>query len=335
MPRVALLHARPDFATALATTVERVRPEFEVDVYTDSASVPARVARLLRRRYDLVQADELVGNGVLAALLSERRGVPLVAAVRGWADYTNDHGQYSLPKAWWLARRAQWVLDRADAAVFVSEVCREMMRRRYRFDEGCVIDRPFDLEPFRRAAAARSRDDDEFRLLTVTNLRYEEKARGVRTVLRGIEPLFDAHEELRFAVAGAGRAFDSLASFVEAYPHADRVDLLGFRSDVPSLLANADLFVYVSFLDSLAMTVLEAQAAGLPVVCGGTMGVPEAAGAAGYLCPPTPAGVEHAVGELLRDPARRREVAAASESRMADYDERAATAYVDLWASLL
>lgn len=332
MPRVALLHAQRDFAEALAAAVERINSAYEVDVLSQPESVHSRVHRVLTERYDLLQVDEMVRNGMLAVLEQRRRGTPLVNCIRGWADYTNAHGQHGWLKHRSIRCRGELVFQHADRALFVSSVCRETMRRHYSFGANRIVRRPFDTAQFSNAQPT---CDENVRILTVTNLRYQQKAQGIMTILDGLQPLFDRDERLQYMIAGDGRAFEEVAEYVESYPHRDRVDLLGYRDDVPHLLATSDLFVYVSYLDSLSMAVLEAQAAGLPVVCGATAGVPEAVGTAGRICPPTPTGIEYAVDEVLSDPDQFSELAEASREKMNHYNERAAQQYLDVWTDLL
>ena len=83
------------------------------------------------------------------------------------------------------------------------------------------------------------------------------------------------------------------------------------------------------------MAVLEAQAAGLPVVCGATSGVPEAVGTAGHMCPPTPKGVEIAVDRLLSNTENLSALADASREKMTGYNEQAARQYLDCWRTIL
>lgn len=103
----------------------------------------------------------------------------------------------------------------------------------------------------------------------------------------------------------------------------DRVRFLGARDDMPTLLAAADVAVLTSDWEGLPMVVLEAMAAGLPVVATDVDGVREALGpradapAAGLLVPPgDPAAVAAALNGLA-DPRRRAALAAAGRARVA------------------
>lgn len=71
---------------------------------------------------------------------------------------------------------------------------------------------------------------------------------------------------LRLAIAGEGPLRDHLVSWIAEQGLTNRVHLLGRRTDVPRLLKTADLFVFPSRTEGLPNALLEAMAAGLPVV---------------------------------------------------------------------
>lgn len=91
-----------------------------------------------------------------------------------------------------------------------------------------------------------------------------------------------------------------------------RVRFLGTRSDVPDLLAAADVTVLTSDWEGMPVAVLESLAAGRPVVATGVDGVREAlAGGGGVVVPRrSPAATAKALRELLFDTAARARVAA-------------------------
>jgi glycosyltransferase involved in cell wall biosynthesis len=73
---------------------------------------------------------------------------------------------------------------------------------------------------------------------------------------------------------------------------------------VPAWLAAADVLVLPSIYEELGSVLLEAMAAGLPVVASAVGGIPDTLGDAGRLVPPRdPAALAAAVDELLDHPA--------------------------------
>lgn len=94
--------------------------------------------------------------------------------------------------------------------------------------------------------------------------------------------------EAAFLLAGDGPERESLEARARELGVADRVFFLGYRADVPALLAACDLFVLPSFYEGLPLSVLEAMAAGKPVVGSAIGGTDEAVvpGETGLLVPP-------------------------------------------------
>lgn len=97
-----------------------------------------------------------------------------------------------------------------------------------------------------------------------------------------------------------------------------RVRWLGFRSDVPDLMAASDLLVLPTREEGFPNTLLEGMALGLPVVSTPVDGIPELVvhGETGLLVPPQDApALAAALAALLDDPARRRALGEAGRRR--------------------
>jgi glycosyltransferase involved in cell wall biosynthesis len=125
----------------------------------------------------------------------------------------------------------------------------------------------------------------------------------------------------RFLVAGGGPLGPTLRYQIECLDLSGQARLLGRRDDVPRLLAAVDVLCLPSREEGLGLAVLEAMAAGLPVVATNVGGVPEvvAAGETGLLVPPgDPAALAAALAALLTAPDRARAMGAAGRARAAE-----------------
>lgn len=119
-------------------------------------------------------------------------------------------------------------------------------------------------------------------------------------------------------IVGDGPERDRLAAAIESSQVADRVHLLGERSDIPELLRGFDLFCLPSLAEGISNTLLEAMATGLPVVATAVGGNPELVvdGKTGILVPPAdPAGLAAALGRLATDGPLRRRLGLAARRR--------------------
>jgi glycosyltransferase involved in cell wall biosynthesis len=152
-------------------------------------------------------------------------------------------------------------------------------------------------------------------VVTVSVLR---PGKGLEVLLAAVPAVLAEHPRARFAVVGDGPEHRRLEERAAAAGLGEAVAWTGFRRDVPTLLAAADLFVLPSRDDAFPTVLLEAQAAGVAVVASRAGGIPEIVedGATGLLVPPgDAAALARALSALLADPAARRRLAEAGRRR--------------------
>ncbi|MBN1977596.1 MAG: glycosyltransferase [Anaerolineae bacterium] len=102
----------------------------------------------------------------------------------------------------------------------------------------------------------------------------------------------------------------------------ERVHFMGVRNDVKSWLSCFDLFVLPSLWEGISLALLEAMAAGLPVVATAVGGTPEVVvdGVTGLLVPPAdPDALAQAISTLLRNPDLRRSLGQAGQRRVLEH----------------
>lgn len=164
--------------------------------------------------------------------------------------------------------------------------------------------------------------DDEVLSLTVANLRHNK---DYPNLLRAARWALEVEPRLRFAAVGQGPLVDEVAALHIALGLGERFQLLGFRRDVHDLMAAADVFTLGSAHEGLPVAVMEAFAAGLPVVATAVGGLPQQVrdGVEGLL---VPAGNSRALADALStvagDDGLRHRMGAAARERAADYDIR-------------
>jgi glycosyltransferase involved in cell wall biosynthesis len=133
--------------------------------------------------------------------------------------------------------------------------------------------------------------------------------------------LRDRRVAFRCEVIGEGPLHDSLAAQIDGARLSGHVQLCGAKPqrDIVERLAAADVFVLPCTtelgggMDNLPTVIMEAMAAGLPVVATPVAGVPEMVqpGVTGELVPDSnPAALADAIATLLADPTRARAMGA-------------------------
>jgi len=169
---------------------------------------------------------------------------------------------------------------------------------------------PGRADPALRARLVEGRPD----YVVLTPARFHEQ-KGHAYLLEAAVQVPDA----TFVLAGEGSLRAEMERRARELGVAGRCVFLGQRSDVPALLAAADLFVLPSLFEGLPLSVLEAMAAARPVIATAIGGTDEVVtdGVTGLLVPPRdPAALGSAIRRLRADSKLARRLAAAGRDRV-------------------
>jgi glycosyltransferase involved in cell wall biosynthesis len=156
---------------------------------------------------------------------------------------------------------------------------------------------------------------------TVAILR-PQKAHHV--LLRAVAQLTGNWPDIQLLIVGDGPERATLEQLIGDLRLQANVRILGLRSDVPDILRTIDIAACSSDFEGSPLSVLEYMDAALPVVATAVGGIPDLIEPRvhGLLVPPgDPSALAEALGELLRDPQRAREMGErAQERRRAEFD---------------
>lgn len=279
----------------------------------------ARLYRWLRaERVQAILTFTYVSN-VMGILMAWLAGVPLRIA-----------GKRDVLTRWYLPLETRVVNSRlVDRVTVVSAetqtfcVSEQRMRAdKLVFIANGVAAARFDPRQWPPAARLALRQalgvDREARLLICVG--RLDAVKGQATLLRALVQVAAAQPAVLLLLAGDGPERPRLTALAAELGVADRVRLLGARDDVPRLLALGELFVLPSLQEGMPNAVLEAMAAGLPVVGTAVGGVPELVvdGETGVLVPPGDAtALADALLALLAAPARAAEMGRRGRQRAA------------------
>ena len=120
-------------------------------------------------------------------------------------------------------------------------------------------------------------------------------------------------------IIGDGPERTALETLADDLGVADRIHWAGHRRDVPALLPAFDLYIQPSLHEGMPNTILEAMAAGLPVVATAVGGTPEVVvdGVTGLLVPPRDSNaLVEAMAMLLSDQNLRYRMGRAGQERV-------------------
>ena len=138
-------------------------------------------------------------------------------------------------------------------------------------------------------------------IITVAVLR---EPKGIQFMIRALPAILEQCPDVHYLIVGDGEHGAALTDLVTALAIKNHVTFAGHRTDIPDLLACCDIFVLPTLKDALPTVLIEALAAGRPIVASNVGGVPEIIenGVNGLLVSPgDPSKLAEACQKLLRD----------------------------------
>jgi len=242
---------------------------------------PRLVVRLTRQlREDAADVVHTHNPGVhpYGALAARLAGIAAVVNTR--------HGVTTSAGATHVERYFRATMCLTGRVVCVSDHSRRVLvgQRRLPARKACVIHNGVTVSEF--GGSARCRENGHgARFGTVGRL---VPVKGHRILIAAFAMLLRRMPEAHLSIAGDGPLFGEIRNDIDDLGIGARVALKGETRDVPGMLRNFDFFVCSSVSEGLPLTVLEAMAAGLPIVSTRVGGVPEVApeGQVAWYCDP-------------------------------------------------
>lgn len=313
---VLLYHPNPGIAPFVegvrGVGVELVALPAMPEGTTGARRVPGAIGALRALRPDVFHANLTWSMsckyGLLAAMLA---AVPVIIA---------NHHLY-VDQRWSRSRVAQqrFLALRVDRYVATSREVARQLHRQFRIPDRklSVVHAGVAIERF----AARPPDSDLRSYLTggrshpiVLTVARLEKQKGIEYLLEAATMV----PEMVVIVAGDGPERSALQDRCRALHLDGRVRFLGHYDDIPALLACADLVVLPSLYEGLGLSLIEAMAAGRPVIGSAIGGIDEVIvdGETGLLVPPAdPRALAGAIHRVLSDGSLAARFAAAGRER--------------------
>jgi glycosyltransferase involved in cell wall biosynthesis len=280
-----------------------------------------RLARQLRRlRIDVIHTH-LFDPSVVGLLGAALAGTAVRVHTRHHSDY---HTRIDRS---WHVRLDRLCTRLSHAVVAVSEHTADHLRTREAAPPGKVhmVRNGIDFERVHISSVegvARVRAElapPDTDLVVVPARLHEEKGHAhLFSALPGLRRR--AGRPLKVCLAGRGPAEASYRAQLRRLECDDLVQFLGFRRDLPDVLAAADLVVLPSVAEAFGLAVAEALYLGCAVVATRVGGLPEIVddGSDGILVPPAdPGALTDAMVSLLADPARRHALGAQGRRKIA------------------
>jgi glycosyltransferase involved in cell wall biosynthesis len=267
----------------------------------------ARIRRVVRDFQPDIVETHLSKAGLLGRLAARREHVPAVIHVF--------HGHvldgYFGPLKTWMARRTERALAAmSDRLVAVSATVKhELVNHRIsRADRIAVVELGLEMDPLLRCRETRGVLRRELGISpdvpVVGIVGRLSRIKNHQLFLDAAARVATAHAEVRFLVVGDGERRSALESHARRLNLGRQLLFTGWRSDLPSVYADVDVLALSSDNEGTPLVLIEAMAAGCPIVATGVGGVPDLIdhGVSGLLVPSRqPSQLAQAIVRLLQD----------------------------------
>jgi len=274
---------------------------------------------------DLVHVVNPAVLGLGGIWLAKSRQIPLVASYHTHLPkYLEHYGVGMLePLLWELLKAAhnQAELNLCTSTAMVEELSQRGIQHTALWQRGVDTElfRPELRNPGMRRTLMGQHSDSDSLLLYVGRLSAEKQIERIR-------PVLDAMPQTRLALVGDGPHRQQL----EKVFAGSATTFLGYMAgeELASAYASADAFLFPSSTETLGLVLLEAMAAGCPVVGANRGGIPDIVtdGVNGCLYDPDePSSLAAATARLLASPQRREELRQAARSEAERWGWAAAT----------
>ncbi len=269
-----------------------------------------RITEILREeKVDLVHTHSSKA-GILGRVAARRAGVKAILhTIHGWGFYP---GQF-FPIKWLYQTLERWAATFTNILIAVS---RENMETGLkagigRPDQYRVIHSGIDPKLYRLLPSKTRRvrkNEDRPTVLILANYKKQKSPFEVVEIAQALVPKVP---EVLFLWAGDGPLKKKVQRLIDEKGLDKNFRLLGWRDDVSNLLGVCDVLLLTSIYEGLPRVVLQAMAAGKPVVATAVSGTPEAVhhGVTGFLHLPGEARpMADSLAILLKDPAKARQM---------------------------
>jgi glycosyltransferase involved in cell wall biosynthesis len=283
--------------------------------------VPAmfKLSRLMQRGgYSIVHAHTSHAHtlGSIAAHLIGRARRPAVVVAR--------RVDFSIFRRSFLGLNGIKYLHGVDLYITVSEAIRRVL-----IADGVPADKihcvhsgidlaKIDAAPERTAELRAELEVPEGHAL-IANVAHMADHKGQRYLIEALPQVLAERPDVTCAIVGDGELKEQLVALADELGVSENVRFPGFRRDVPSILKALDLFVMPSHMEGLGTSVLDAMAAGAPVVGTEAGGMPESIvdGETGLVCPVRdPGALARAILRMLSDAELRRRCVQAARAKV-------------------
>lgn len=196
--------------------------------------------------------------------------------------FTTEHNTSNRRRNGWWRMLDRWMYSRYEKIVCISELTQQNLIQHIgqAYEQKCVvIYNGIDLSTFVQSSSSHISNGKKILMVSAFRDQKDQK-----TLIRAMREL-PSDYVLELAGGGEERLIAECKQLTQELHLEERVKFLGVRTDVYSLLANADVVVLSSHYEGLSLSSLEGMASGRPFVASDVEGLRDIVGGYGVLVP--------------------------------------------------
>ena len=239
----------------------------------------------------MVMVDSFSPAHIMMGMIAKSLHLPFLVRLRGgmWRE-TSDRRQlkpFPLKQLYSIYQRfcRHRALSLADGIITVSYFLKNQIicNTDIHVDKIMVVYNPINFAAFDETQKGNFRknlniSENDKIIVMVTNFHYYKKYMGITYYLSAILQVLRENNNWYLIIAGAGYSFErARKSILEMVPEdiKDRIIFTGYYEPIEEAFVDADVVLHLAFRETAPNVVLEAQAAGKPVVVNDFGGMPE------------------------------------------------------------
>lgn len=261
------------------------------------------------KQYTLVHCHSPIGSVIarLACRKQRKKGLKLIYTAHGFHFFTG------APKKNWLIFYPIEKIFARYTDILITICSEDYQRARKKklgknivYSPGVGIDvdkvKKIDKKADKRQMLGIREED-----ILVLSVGELNQNKNHETIVRALKQL--NRTDVHYVICGQGDKKEELERMAKQFGMEERLHLLGFRTDALEWMKVADLFAFPSYREGLPVSLMEAMAAGLPVVCSKIRGNVDLIkdGEGGYMCEPMDvASFAENLSRLIKDAEQRK-----------------------------
>ncbi len=306
-PRVCVMQIKNN--NPMAADIEKLGIPIDFVSVKRLASLEAlpRLLRYLRRTRPHILHTQLEFADTLGTTAAKLLGIPTLSTLHtADAPQKGEKSYRRLKLRWWILRHF------TTRIIAVSEMTRQHHLHTGNLSPQKVVSlhNGIDLTRFAHISSTETASlraslgipHNAHLLITVAVLR---QPKGIQFLLDALPDILNVVPKTYYLIVGDGDYREKLEALATKNNITDHVIFTGARTDIPQLLATADIFVLPTLTEALPTVLAEAMAAEKPIIASNVGGVPEMLddGQNGLLIPPAnPPALTTACLKLLQNP---------------------------------